>query len=298
VNELFPPEFLAAIEKLSMDVSSATASVAAGAHLSRAAGSSLDFRDYRQYAPGDDLRRVDWNVYRRTGHVFVRRFDHPTEAPLYILIDTSESMFLESPSRYATAARVAAAMAASGLREHDGVSVVPFSQNPPRPLNRVTHGSRLPEVLQYLSEQKSGGMGSLRAGIESLRRVARRTGVAVIISDFFDEAGVDAMAGALATVPHRVVMVQITQPGDAEPELTDELELVDCESQGATAVFPSPDTLARYRDAYQSHQTQLGLLASRRASVHVRMDASGDTLSQLEKLFPSGILRIAAEVRR
>ena len=297
MNELFPPQFLAAIERLSLDVAAAPANVNPGSHLSRASGSSLDFRDFAQYSPGDDLRRVDWNVYRRTGHLFLRRFEHPTTSPVHVLLDTSESMFVEDPPRYATAARVAAAAAAAALREHDGVSIVPFSAEPAAPLNRLTHRRRLPEALGYLSSQRPGGAGSFHAAADAMLRAGRRNGVAIVVSDFFDDAGIEDVVAALGTLPHRLVLVQITQPWDADPQLDGEAELIDCESSPTTTVLPGTETLQRYRQAYQLYQAGLEAFASRRVALHVKIDASRDTLGQLERLFPAGILRVAG-VRR
>lgn len=297
MNDLFSSSFLAGIEQLSLDVAAAAPRVVAGSHLSRTSGNSLDFRDFREYSPGDDLRRVDWNVYRRSGHLFLRRFEHPTTTPLHILLDTSESMFVETPSRYAAAARVTAAVAAAALREHDGVSIVPFSSNTQPPLTRLSGRRRLPEVLEYLTRLTSGGAGSFGLLAQALNGIARAGGVAVVISDFFEDVGPHAISEALADLQHRLALVQIIQPDDSEPQLDSEYELVDCESARSVKVLANSPTLARYRQAYASFQTALDDLAARRASIHVKINAAADPLLELGKLFPAGVLHVA-EVRR
>src|ERR1700744_4871414 len=115
MQHLFPDNFLAAISRFSIDVRPAPPRAAHGVHLSARVGSSLEFRDYQAYAPGDDLRRVDWNVYGRTRHLFVRRFERPTAVPVFVWVDASRSMLLEAPSRYATAGRVAAAIMSAAM---------------------------------------------------------------------------------------------------------------------------------------------------------------------------------------
>lgn len=289
MSELFDDEFLAGCARLSLDARPAPASDRAGAHQSRAAGASPDFRDYRPYTPGDDLRRVDWNVYRRSGHLFVRRFEHPAATPLYVLVDNSASMFVERPTRYAAAARVAAAVAAAGLRNHDAVSVMPYAGDG---VVGVRGTRRLPEVLGLLERLNGEGQATLASAVGRVSQLTRRSGVVVVVSDFFEEDGVPAIATALDGLNHRVVMVEVTQPWDLEPEMSGEEELVDCETGGGVAVAGTARAIELYKRAYAAHQAALRELAVRRASAYASIDASADVLPQLEVLFPDGVLRV------
>lgn len=296
MNALFPANFLEAIEHLSIDVSRIASTGAAGAHLSKSAGASLDFRDYRTYSPGDDLRRVDWNVYRRTGHLFMRRFDQPCTAPIHLLIDTSKSMFVEDPSRYATAARIAAAIASAGLRTHDPVSIIPLGANVP-PLHRISGRRRFPEVLEYLSDTKPSDAKSLSSDIDLAMSSIVSSGIVVVVSDLFNEDGAEKLVDTLAQIPARLVLIQIIQPFDSDPQLGDEEQLIDCETQHAAMVMPAAEVFARYREAYGAYQSILGHFSAGRGIRHERIDASRDTLAELEKLFPSGAMHLA-EARR
>jgi uncharacterized protein (DUF58 family) len=292
VNLLFPPRLLAAVETLSLDARPAPATPDAGAHLSRAAGASMDFHDYRPYTAGDDLRRVDWNVYRRSGHLFVRRYQHPASVPVHIAVDTSQSMFVETPARYTAAARMALAVASGALRNHDPLTLLASPDAPPLAL---TGRRRLHEIAARLAGQSPSPAASLPSVLSSLRSL--RPGIACIVSDFFDDRGAEALADELSSLPHRLVLVQVTQPWDADPALADDAELIDCESHRVVAVAPTPLVLRAYRDAYTAYNETLAAFATRRGARFVRVDASADPIAELAKLFPNGILSVGGVTR-
>jgi len=98
-------------------------------HRSRDRGQGMEFRDYRPYSPGDELRSVDWNVYRRLGRVVVRLFEELEDLPIYLMPDFSYSMWKEEPPRAVSAMKVAVAFAAIGLDQHDRVGVFPFDED-------------------------------------------------------------------------------------------------------------------------------------------------------------------------
>ncbi len=294
MRHLFSDSFLASIDGLSVDIRPAPPRAPHGAHLSPRVGSSIEFRDYQSYTPGDDLRRVDWNVYARTRHLFVRRFEHPTSVPIFLLVDDSESMRLETPSRYATAARVAAAVAAAGLASQNPVYAT-IADGGGAALPRAVTGRRgLVRVLAELaSDRPTAGIG-VAAGISVLQPLlaAKGRGVLVIISDFFEPLGVQTLLESLRQTSQRLLLVRVTQPWDANPDLAGDFELADCESGETAPVSTDAEALRRYREAYGSYFAAIdGHVAQRGATQHV-IDASKETLPQLEPLFPGGVLSL------
>ena len=97
--ELFDPDFLASVQRLRISARRVARGGRYAEQRSRDLGHGIEFRDYRPYAPGDDLRAVDWNIYRRLGRVFLRLFEELEDLPLYLLPDVSASLFLEQPPR-------------------------------------------------------------------------------------------------------------------------------------------------------------------------------------------------------
>jgi uncharacterized protein (DUF58 family) len=287
---LFPDSFLASIERLDLDIRKAPATTFTGAHQSRVAGHSLDFRDFRAYMPGDDLRRVDWNVYRRSGgHLFVRRFDQPSPATVSILLDDTASMFVESPPRYTAAARVAAAIGYSALRNNDPLSVTLFSSTS-QPVRRISGRRKLPNLLASLT-RTTPSPGSISQAISSLNR-QQRTGVTVVISDFFDSEGAQQVVQQLGRIQQTLLLIQISQPWDAHPEILENAELVDCETQSIVSVDSSSRILNQYLQAYSNYMNQLKQFAIVRGALFEQIDASAELLPQLDNLFPGGTMRL------
>ena len=155
-----------------------------GVHASPRAGVSLEFSDYRAYAPGDDFRYIDWNVYGRLDLLLVKTFVHEADLPIYLLVDFSASMQVGIPSKAQYAAQFAAGMAYLGLKELDRVGVYPFNDRlipglPPR------HGmGQMGKIIRLLREAEPGGKTSIDRAITQFLSQTRESGVVFIISDF------------------------------------------------------------------------------------------------------------------
>lgn len=289
--ELFPRELVDALAVLRLVVGPTAPAGTHGEHRAAARGAGFDFRDFQAYSPGDELRRVDWNIYRRSGHLFLRRYDQLQTIPVYVLIDVSRSMFFEEPSRYAAAARVAAAVAAAALRLHDTVDIVPLADGDTPSLRRISGRSRLPAVLDYLRSQKPAETIDRNASLSRFAASSRRRGLAVVISDFFDESGLEAVLRPLEMIQHRLLLVRITQPTDADPLLDGELVLVDCETGTPRPVAPTAAVLSAYRTAYAAFVKGLADHAQKRGAMCLAVDASRSPLEQIGAVFPGGVLR-------
>ncbi len=293
--ELFPPSFLTAIGSLSIHIKRAAPRALHGAHQSPSSGASLEFRDYQPYTAGDDLRRVDWNIFQRTRHLFLRRYEHPTSVPIHVLIDSSKSMLLESPSRYATAARLAAAIASASINSQNTVAVSVLGNDRATQTRRVTGRPQFMQLLADLSEHRPRGDSSLLAIHRVLQRRASARGVVVVISDFFDNDGIESALGSLRRIPDRLVLLRITQPWDANPRLQHAdhaADLIDCESNQRLVVSPSGEVYDRYVEAYQRFFGALDQFANSRGARSAVFDASQETIPQLQHIFPAGVLTL------
>jgi uncharacterized protein (DUF58 family) len=290
---LFSPSFVKAIERFSIKIADSPRGANAGAHLSRSSGSSLEFRDFQPYSPGDDLRRIDWNIYGRSRHLFVRQFERPTAVPVYLLVDSSASMRLERPSRYTTGARVAAAVAAAALSSQNPVQLMISQASVVARPRKIVGRLGMVHLLAELGGSRPAG-GTIARAIESFARSRprREGGVLVVISDFFEDAGVEALIGALRLIPDRLVLLRITQPHDADPNFTGNLQLGDCESPAQLRIFADESARQRYRSAYANYFAALDRFAQSVGARHLPISAAADTLPQLEPLFPGGVLSL------
>ena len=150
------------------------------------AGGGLEFADHRDYAPGDDLRRIDWNLFGRMEKPLVRLFEAEEELPVYVLLDRSASMGVGGPPKLELAAQVAAALAYLAARAREPVQVYPFASavgDALSPLRGRAGVHPLPRA--------AGGAGGRRGGPTWRRPRSgcwsrhRRRGLVVVVSDFF-----------------------------------------------------------------------------------------------------------------
>jgi uncharacterized protein (DUF58 family) len=288
VEELCDARFLSALERLRIVARRVAPRGRYAEQRSRDRGSGLEFKDHRAYAAGDDLRTVDWNVYRRLGRMFLRIFEELEDLPLYLLVDVSASGFHEDPPRARAGMRAALALAAISLGQHDPVGVYPFSDDV-RVLVRPTAGkNRVLGLAQRMSELEPAGRTDLARALATFSTLRLREGLVVVVSDFFDPAGLDAVTAALGKLRHRLLLVRLKRAADAEPTLRGDLRLVDCESGAGEDVSIGPAALERYRAAYARFEEGLASFALARGAGLLTLDADADVAPQLERLFAGG----------
>src|SRR6185312_17506502 len=125
-SELFPDRLTKRLGALSIVSRSGRLGHHKGTHRSRKTGSSLDFSDFREYHPGDDLRHIDWNVYARTGQPFIKQFLDEQEMRIHIVLDPTKSMKIDG--KWDFARQLAVGLGHIALKSGDTVSVSTWSK--------------------------------------------------------------------------------------------------------------------------------------------------------------------------
>jgi uncharacterized protein (DUF58 family) len=287
-EQLCDARFLASLEHLRVVARRVARHGRFAEQRSRDLGAGIEFKDYRPYTPGDDLRALDWNVYRRLGRLFLRLFEELEDLPLYLLPDVSHSAFLESPPRALAGLRTALGLASISLGQHDRVGVFPFADDL-KVLVRPTAGkSRILGMAQRLAELEPGGATDIARSLQTFTSLGLREGLVCVISDFFDPRGLEAVTEALARLRHRLLLVRLVRASDRDPTLSGDLRLVDCESRQVADVSITAHVLERYRAAYARFVEGLSVFALARGAGLLELDVEGDVLTQLERLFASG----------
>lgn len=163
----------------------------AGPHRSRYRGTAVEFADYRQYTPGDDIRLVDWKVYARSDRHYVRLYDAERNLLTYVVVDKSESMEFSgaverTASKLEHAARLAAALGYLVVREGDEVGVSLVDDKLGEHLAPGSSWPHLNRTLEVLARAKPAGPTDIGACLEQIFTRTRRRGVLVVLSDFLD----------------------------------------------------------------------------------------------------------------
>ena len=279
---------MASVERLVMLARRVSPSGAPGEKRSRRSGVGMEFREFRAYSAGDDFRAIDWNVYRRLGKVFLRRFEEERDLPVYIAPDISRSMFLGEAPRAHAALRAAFAFAAIALQERDSVGVFPFADSLEMALRPASGFGRLMRVAQLLASLEPRGETDFANAMRRLQAIRMREGLLVIVSDFFDARGIEAVVEALKHVRHRLLLVQLVRKSDADPRLEGDLLLRDCETGEEQNVSATPAVLDAYRRAYTDFESKLAAGATACQAGLVRVDVDEDIVEQIAALFESG----------
>lgn len=294
-QELFDPAFLEAAQRLRLVARRVAPRGRFADQRSRDRGAGLEFQDYRPYVAGDDLRAIDWTVYRRLGRVFLRLFEEHEDLPLYLLPDVSGSAWVEDPPRAVAGLRACLALAAVSLGQHDTVGVFPFSSDL-EVLQRPTSGKgrlmQLAARMSTLAEPAAErGTTDLRQAMKRFRALGLREGLVVIASDFFDPGGLDAIKDALRGLRHQVLLIQLVRAGDRDPLAAHgpgDLRFVDAETGEARDVSLTADVLARYQARYDEFSSGLASIARARGAGLLALDADEDVVPQIASLFENG----------
>jgi uncharacterized protein (DUF58 family) len=210
-----PPEVLRLVRRLELRTRGLVNARYAGEYQSVFKGQGMEFAEVREYQPGDEVRRIDWNVTARMRRPFIKRYVEERELTVLLVIDCSGSASVGTGARFKheVAAEVAAAFALLAVRSNDRVGAVLFTDKvelaiPPKKGRR--HALR---VLRDVLAQQSGGHGTDLAGALSYaRRSVRHRAVVLVVSDFVAPA-FDKELRLLAS-RHDVVAVTLEDPGE------------------------------------------------------------------------------------
>jgi uncharacterized protein (DUF58 family) len=224
-----------------------------GEHASRRPAPSTDFIDYRPYQPGDDFRRVDWNVYGRLGSLQVKVTEGRERLDVLLVLDCSSSMAFGD--KLEVAAELVAALAYIGAARSDAVRIACLG-GPSKPtwLSRpFGRRGRVPELLQELSSLTPAGLVDLDSALsECVTRDVPRGSLAVVVSDLLTPDGAAGGFDALRARVADVAVVHLVSPEELEPRLSGEVELIDQETGATLELGVSLDTLAAYRARLQA----------------------------------------------
>lgn len=163
----------------------------AGPHKSHYRGTAVEFADYREYTPGDDIRLVDWKVFARTDRHYVRLYDAERNLLTYLVIDKSGSMEFtgvaeKTPSKLEYAARLAAALGYLVIREGDEVGLSLADEKLRHHLPPASSWSQLNRILDHLGSAEPAGSTDLAVCLDEVFTRIKRRGVLVVLSDFLD----------------------------------------------------------------------------------------------------------------
>ncbi len=215
-------------------------------------GSSMEFADFRRYAPGDDFRRIDWRAYARLERLFLRVFEAEENITVTILIDCSDSMHYGTPSKTELAISLAAALSYVALKCEDSVIVGALTDR--LVAYRRTGGGKnsIWSIGEFLNRLPRSGTTDLNRALYDLGRVVTGPGLTIILSDFLAPGGYQVGVRAVRQLRQEVALLQILSPDEIKPEIQGDWRLRDSEGLGNIEVSVSTNVLQAYQQRLAS----------------------------------------------
>ena len=233
-----------------------------GERRSRNKGQSVEFVDFRPYIKGDDLRRIDWNLYARLERYYIKLFEEEEDLRLYVILDCSASMDYGTPSKFDHARKLAAALSYIVLANLETVSVSVFSGSYDLISSPTRGKGKIMPIISKLNALEAEGQSMLAAGVARFAAHTRKSGLVAVISDFFTTEGIEAIAPLLG-VGHQIELLQVLSPEEANPQLAGDLELIDAESGEGVEVSMGVHVMRRYHQRLSALQAELKSFALR-----------------------------------
>lgn len=262
-----------------------------GLRRSKALGSSVEFSDFRAYAPGDDLRRVDWNAFARFDKLFLKLFLDEQETTLRVILDASTSMGHGTPDKWAFVLRLAATLAYLSLTRYDRVVIVTLSGDAARVSQTFSGRQAFPRAEAYLESIQPQGTTRLQTALARVPVTAGR-GVCVLISDLLTEAGWTRGASSLLFRRQELSVLQVLSPQELEPDITGAVHLLDAEGEPPCDVSLSADVLRRYHQALTEFLREQASFCHSRALPYLLLSSDMDLETEvLRALMLEGVIQ-------
>lgn len=298
IGKLFPSSaWMTTLDTMLIRSNTRVKGMLAGKRRSSQFGSSLEFADYRPYVSGDDVRRIDWNLYGRTTKAYIRQYWDEQERNFHLYIDGSLSMkdFGEhDANKWLFAMRIAASIGYLALKGEDRLQMhiggesntirsFPSMYGKYATFRLIQEAEReLNESYERLGDMRSlhstelehGQMLDMRDSFGDLASMPRRPGVCWFFSDGFFDTGIEEVFQQLLSAKQEIVFVHILHEQERNPALQGELKLLDVETAFFKEVAISPAIIHRYRQEVEHFQIALKELCMKHGVSYYSLDSS------------------------
>jgi uncharacterized protein (DUF58 family) len=306
-DTLFDADFMHKLDRLSLVSRKMKAGRLKGERRSPKRGQSVEFADYRNYAPGDDLRRVDWNAYARMERLFIKLFQEEEDLTVHLLLDASKSMDWGDPQDITLAApltpidsearavggvvapapgsnthnqnklvyakRTAAALGYIALSNLDRLSLTAFSKSGLQRFSAVRGKGHAVSLMRFIAGVQAEGATDLDLMLRQYASHGKYPGLLFLLSDLLVEGGGIEGLKALQAAGHEVNVIHILAPAEIHPELAliGDLRLKDIETGATQEVSIDGGILDLYRQKFEAWQSEIEDFCRRRGINYVQI---------------------------
>ncbi|MEM9826341.1 MAG: DUF58 domain-containing protein [Planctomycetota bacterium] len=285
---LFDSEFLQRLEYLSLLSKRVFKGQLLAQRRTMTTGGGIEFADHREYISGDDLRYMDWKVYARHGDLLLKRFQEEEDLHVYILLDASSSMLggdrltgdgrggrrgggSDGVAKFDLARQITAALAYIALADLDRVSICAYDDRVRATLPLMRGKNNVLSILRFLEALSCGGAKTdLKNSVGEFIGRAPRPGLALLISDLFDQDGFRDGIDRLRYARFEPHVVQLHTPEEADPQLLGDVALIDCETGKERKVTVTERKCKQYRALFEAFLKDVEAYCRRAGLSHTR----------------------------
>lgn len=297
IDDLLDPRLIRVIDGLDLASRRLMAGTMAGERRAKRRGNSVEFDDFREYAEGDDLRHVDWNIAARHDRLVVKLFREEQDLSLHIMLDLSASMCAGVPAKSVTSARLAVALAYLALARNNRVQFTVIDGSSPHSRLAPMRGRQaIHRIAEYVIDAWPITRGTAvsrgaRAGVDVALKSGPARGVTVLFSDFLDAASdPSAMKQFMRRLSRggeqEAFAYHVLAPSELDPSLeaasglSGDVELIEIETGRQVDATLTPLTLQRASKRARELVANVSN-AARLNGVHHRLIASDADLAEV-----------------
>jgi uncharacterized protein (DUF58 family) len=247
-------------------------------------GSSAEFLEHRPYAPGDDLRRMDWQAFARTGDPVLKLFRAEEDVVVRLVVDASASLDVGSPSKLWVAKRMAAAVGYMALASSERAQVLAASDGLVRAREPVRGRGALAKLLREIDDISAGRGTDLARALDGVVLRSSRPGLLVVVSDFLDAGPFEAALTRVAAAGHDLALVQVLAPEEVDPPWEGDVALEDAETGAVLEVTLDARTVEAYLARLRGLYATLRAIAKRHGGPYVRVTVGEPLLEPVRRI--------------
>jgi uncharacterized protein (DUF58 family) len=284
MSSLLDPKVLAKLATTQLRARAVVEGILSGLHRSPHQGQSVEFSEHKDYAPGDDLRHIDWKAYGKFDKYYLKRFEHETNLRAFFILDASASMNYVGDdggmSKFHYALTLVASLAYLLVRQQDAVGILVARGKDLRYLPPSAALGHLPAILSLLEGAEAAGQTDLSVAARFVAEKAGRRSAVFVLSDLFDfHDGALKQLTDLRRMKHEVAVFHLLDPDELAFPFEDSTLFLGMEGEAPLEIDPR-----EIRDSYLEEITKLcasAKLACQRGDVEYELVKTDQPLDRL-----------------
>jgi uncharacterized protein (DUF58 family) len=262
-------DFLDQLDRFHRALKKNSVEVQQGEQKSEYSGNGMIFKDHKEYVPGDDIRKIDWKAYARTGEYFVKRFEEEKNITMHLVVDRSSSMDYGQENKYEYAAKIGLGLAYMTSKTNDRFRYSVFSETL-TDLTAARRHANLGQLLETLNNLRKTPESQVGQCLSEYSTRIKNKSTVVILSDFLVEK--EKVEDALKSLQgSEVILVNTLSPQEISPEMKGDKILKDPESKSKIRTYLTGKVKNKYQKQLEQHQKELKETAEENAAKFIQI---------------------------